>query len=252
MFAVVDILLICLIFLLAGIVKGVIGLGLPTVSLALLSLFIDLPNAMILMLVPSFVTNLWQAIEGENVTFVIKRHAVFFFWSTVSIGLGSFILIGQSAHLLPGLLGLLLMVYALSGIAGKGLQLNRSSNGVASIFGMANGLLTGMTGSFVVPGVFYLQSIGLSRDALVQAMGVLFTLSTLALALALQGHQLITLSIALVSLTGLIPALLGMRIGRSIRQHISAVQFKQIFYLSILILGGFLIVKIGIGIWRPG
>ena len=41
-------------FLLAGLVKGVIGLGLPTVSLAILTVALDLPSAMVLLLVPSF------------------------------------------------------------------------------------------------------------------------------------------------------------------------------------------------------
>ncbi len=34
--------------------------------------------------------------------------------------------------------------------------------------------LAGMTGSFVVPGVPYLQALALPRDALIQAMGILF------------------------------------------------------------------------------
>ena len=51
------------VFFLAGAVKGVIGLGLPTVSLALLTLALDLPTAMALLLVPSFVTNLWQGLS---------------------------------------------------------------------------------------------------------------------------------------------------------------------------------------------
>ena len=53
-------------FLIAGTVKGVIGLGLPTVSLALLTVALGLPEAMNLLLVPSFVTNLCQAMVGGH------------------------------------------------------------------------------------------------------------------------------------------------------------------------------------------
>ena len=45
---------IALIFLLAGAVKGVVGLGLPTVSLGLLTVVFGLKGAMVLMIVPSF------------------------------------------------------------------------------------------------------------------------------------------------------------------------------------------------------
>ena len=60
-------------FLLAGMVKGVIGLGLPTVSLALLTVALDLPQAMALLLVPSFVTNLWQAMAGGRAREIAGR-----------------------------------------------------------------------------------------------------------------------------------------------------------------------------------
>ena len=51
-------------FLFAGMVKGIIGLGLPTISLALLTIATNLPAAMGLLLVPSLVTNIWQAAVG--------------------------------------------------------------------------------------------------------------------------------------------------------------------------------------------
>jgi uncharacterized membrane protein YfcA len=47
-------------FLLAGFVKGVIGLGLPTVSMGLLTLVMAPAKAASLLIVPSFVTNVWQ------------------------------------------------------------------------------------------------------------------------------------------------------------------------------------------------
>jgi hypothetical protein len=53
-------------FLIAGAVKGVIGLGLPTVSLGLLTVALDLQTAMALLVVPSLVTNLWQSVVGGN------------------------------------------------------------------------------------------------------------------------------------------------------------------------------------------
>ena len=60
------ILLVLAIFLLAGMVKGVIGLGLPTVSLAALTVAVDLPAAVALMVVPSAITNIWQGLDGRH------------------------------------------------------------------------------------------------------------------------------------------------------------------------------------------
>ena len=64
-------------FLLAGMIKGVIGLGLPTVSLAILTVVIGLPQAMALLLVPSLLTNVWQAFK-RNLGFEIGRMVLSF------------------------------------------------------------------------------------------------------------------------------------------------------------------------------
>ena len=61
------------IFIIAGTVKGVVGLGLPSISLALLTLAIDLPSAMSIMLVPSFITNIWQAVVGGEFKAILIR-----------------------------------------------------------------------------------------------------------------------------------------------------------------------------------
>jgi hypothetical protein len=112
---------------------------------------------------------------------------------------------------------------------------------VGPVFGAANGVLTGMTGSFVVPGVMFLQAIGLARDQLVQAMGISFTLSTLALAVALHGNDLISPDQALLSSLALAPALAGMVIGQRIRQRLSDQLFRRLFYSVLLALGLYII-----------
>ncbi|MBM0207112.1 hypothetical protein JNW90_32035 [Micromonospora sp. STR1s_5] len=58
--------LIVLAFLLAGLVKGVIGLGLPTVAIGVLSLAMSPAQAAALLVVPSLVTNIWQLAAGSR------------------------------------------------------------------------------------------------------------------------------------------------------------------------------------------
>jgi uncharacterized membrane protein YfcA len=106
--------------------------------------------------------------------------------------------------------------------------------------GIANGVLTGMTGSFVIPGVIYLRAIGLPRDLLVQAMGMLFGLSTLALGAALGGHGLLTFELGAASLAAVVPALAGIVIGRWIRERLSEKLFRRVFFLSLLLLGAYI------------
>lgn len=230
-------------FLIAGTVKGVLGLGLPTVSLALLMLAFDLPHAMALLLVPSFVTNLWQALTGGHTRSIIKRLWPFLALAALLVWPGSLALTHVDLDLLTALLGGLLVVYAALSLAGFAVDISpASARWAGPLLGAVNGLLTGMTGSFVVPGVLYLQSIKLPRDVMIQAMGMLFTVSTVALALAMGGQNLLSTDQGLMSASGVLPAVIGMMVGQNIRNMLAEVTFRRVFFIALLALGGYIMV----------
>ena len=234
-------------FLLAGTVKGVIGLGLPTVSLAILTVIIDIPSAMALLLAPSFVTNFYQAAVGGHGLMILRRLWPFMFMATATVWLGATALTRIDLPLLSTLLGLLITTYGAISLAGIRPTV-RSSREVwlGPVAGAVNGILTGMTGSFVVPGVMFLQAIGLARDQLVQAMGILFTLSTLALGVVLEANSLLTLDQGKMSAAALVPALVGMVVGQRIRQLLSEQLFRRVVFTALLFLGLYIIAN-GIG-----
>jgi uncharacterized membrane protein YfcA len=240
----VTISLIAATFLVAGGVKGVIGLGLPTISLAVLTAAIGLHPAMALMLAPSFVTNVWQAVVGGNFKAIIARIWPFLTMATVTIWFGAAALTRIDVSYLSALLGALLVAYALVGLGGTRFRMSESRERWAGpLFGAINGILTGMTGSFAVPGIPYLQALGLPRDLLVQAMGMLFTASTVALAVSLGGKHMLTVELGAISAAAVIPACIGMIIGRRARRKIPETMFRRIFYLALIALGGYIIVR---------
>lgn len=225
-------------FLVAGLVKGVIGLGLPTVSLALLTLALGLPQAMALLLVPSVVTNLWQASVGGHGTAIIGRIWPFLLMAAATVWVGTFALTRLDVAILSALLGVLLMLYAVLDLAGVRPRIAaRHEPWLGPLAGTLNGVLTGMTGSFVVPGVLFLQALGLPRDMLIQAMGILFTVSTMALALALQSSALLTVEVGAASSIAVFPALLGMLLGQRIRHTLSEAVFRRLFFIGLFALG---------------
>ncbi len=241
--------LIAGVFLLAGAVKGVVGLGLPTVSLGLLTAAFDLTTAMALMVVPSFATNLLQAVVGGNARALIRRLWPFLAAAALTVWIGATALVSIDLALLSGLLGLLLAAYAAQGLAGAGISVPARWQSLAGpAFGTVNGVLTGMTGSFVVPGVLYLQAIGLGRDALVQAMGMLFTVSTLALAISLERHGLLDGPLGLASAAALAPAFLGMGAGLLLRRRLSEARFRRVFFVAVLALGLYIMANAAFGL----
>jgi len=235
---------IAAVFLLAGTVKGVIGLGLPSISLGLLAATMDLRVAMILLLVPNVATNLWQAFVGGHFFALLRRLWPFLATAAAGIWFGVAALDEVDTKLLSALLGLLLVAYAVIGLVRPPVAIAVRHEGWAGpLVGAINGVLTGLTGSFVVPGVLYLQSLGLTRDQLVQAMGMLFMASTLALAVALSSRNMLGGGLLWISVAGVVPAVLGMMAGQRLRSRLSEAAFRKLFYIALLLLGLYIVVQ---------
>ena len=186
---------------------------------------------MALLLVPSLVTNIWQATVGGKFWEILIRLWPLFLTATFAVWFGVMVLSSVELTLLSALLGALLMTYAVINISGVRFNLKtRHQWWVGSLVGSVNGILTGMTGSLVVPGVFFLQSIGLSRDMLIQSMGILFTVSTVALISSLHVNEFLSLEIGVLSTVSVVPAIFGMVIGQRIRQGLSERYFRKLFF----------------------
>ncbi len=244
MFDPLQLTLIAMTFLLAGCIKGVLGLGLPTVSLALLTVTIGLPPAMALLLVPSFVTNVWQALDGGNGRVIIARIWPMLVLATLTVWIGATALMRVDVSWLSALLGTIVALYSMFNLIRPQISIPRSQERwVGPLVGTANGILTGMTGSFVFPGVLYLQAIGLPRDMFIQAMGILFTTSTVALGVSLGGHNLLEFETGMVSALAVLPALVGMMLGLRLRKKLPEALFRRVFFLGLLALGLFIIAR---------
>lgn len=231
-------------FALAGFVKGVVGLGLPTVSLALLTVVLGLKDAMALMLIPSIVTNIWQALVGGAFLAIVKRIWSLLLAAGVGVWIGAGWLAGADPKLLSGLLGLLLCIYSAISLATPQMPPpGRWEGGLSPLVGGVTGVITGLTGSFVVPAVLYLQALGLPRDMLVQAMGIAFTFALIALAVSLAGHNLLAREAGVLSGISLIPAALGMLAGQHVRKRIPERRFRMVFFCALLGLGAYLVVR---------
>ncbi|MFQ5765120.1 MAG: sulfite exporter TauE/SafE family protein [Rhodospirillales bacterium] len=231
-------------FFAAGFVKGVIGLGLPTVSLALLTATVGLKAAMALLIVPSLVTNVWQGLTGGALRVLLKRLWPFLAAGVLGTWLGVRGLTRFDTSLLSALLGVLLCLYAGLNLRRPRVPaIGRSEAWLGPAVGAVTGVLTGLTGSFVVPGVMYLQALGMSRDTLVQAMGVAFTVATVALAVALNDQRLITAELGALSVAGVVPAAIGMVVGQRVRHRMSETAFLKVFFAALAVLGVYIIVR---------
>jgi uncharacterized membrane protein YfcA len=231
-------------FLLAGMVKGVIGMGLPTVAMGLLALFMPPVQAAALLVVPSLVTNVWQLVAGPSFIALLKRFSTMM----AAVCLGTFagigLLIGSAGAIATATLGAVLAVYGVIGLRSTRFVIpKRSERWLSPAVGLFTGVLTGATGVFVIPAVPYFNSLGLEKEDLIQTLGLSFTVSTLALAVGLMSSGHFKMTVATSSLLALLPALGGMFLGQRVRNRLKPDVFRRWFFIGLLILGTYMVLR---------
>ncbi len=229
---------IIIIFIAAGLVKGVTGMGLPTVAMGLLGTFMPLPVAAALLIIPSLVTNVWQLFSGPALMALWSRLRLMMLCIVAGTLAGSTFLISIDAGVSGFLLGAALIVYATYALYAPVFTVTKKQERwLSPVIGASTGVITGATGVFVMPAVPYLQTLNFSKDELVQALGLSFTVSTLALAAGLYAQDAYHLNQLSLSLFSVFPALIGMWLGQKIRSKISAKTFRKCFLLFLILLG---------------
>ncbi|MCS3810609.1 sulfite exporter TauE/SafE family protein [Xanthomonas sp. 4461] len=229
--------LIAGVFLLAGWVKGVAGMGLPTVAMGLLGLWLTPAEAAALLALPSLVTNVQQA-WGPDTLALLRR-----LWPLLAtVTLGTWLSVGVMTGADPALvragLGALLALYALLGLARRQWTMQaRHEPWVGPLAGLVTGLLSGATGVFVLPSLPYLSALHLPREVLIRSLGWCFGIATLALAIALAWHGALPGAAIAPSLWALLPTAIGMSLGAWVRNRISADMFRRFFFTTLLVLG---------------
>jgi len=242
---VANVFLIGLIFFLAGFVKGVAGFGLPTVSVALVALLRPIPEAIALMLVPAFVTNIWQGLAGGQLRVVVPRIAVFLAFAVAGTIAAAWHLASIDSRFLSGLLGLSLLASATLALAAPNLPApgRKLERLLAAPMGLVSGVMAGFTGSFLVPAAPWLQAIRLPREQFVHAYGFCVLAINASLTLTLAHGGFVTGEMGAMSLAALLPAFAGMLLGQACRQRLPEARFRRIVQVSLWLIGAWLALR---------
>jgi hypothetical protein len=229
-------------FVLAGFVKGVLGQGLPTVAVGLLSLMMSPGEAAALIVIPALLTNIWQGWFGPAFGPLIKR-----LWPTllasfvgtfVATALGLGLLTPEAATLARKALGIALMLYGILGVSRIRLQVPAAAEPwLGPTMGAANGAAATATGVFMFPVIPYIQSLGLERDDLVQAQGISFTVSSFAVTLVVLHNGTLNATNSIASLIAMAITFVGMFVGQYTRRFVHPVIFRVLFFCGMLALG---------------
>jgi uncharacterized membrane protein YfcA len=243
--------LIIVAFLLAGFIKGVLGLGLPTVSMGLLAVTMPPANALAIVIVPAIVTNIWQTFAGPYLRDIIRRLWPLMIGTVAGIWLNAGMLTGTYAHFVPIVLGAMLVIYAGISLSKVDFSIGRANEKwIGGIVGLITGVISAASGVQVFPSMPYMQAIGMERDELVQALGVFFTVATMALAFDLTSAGLLNAATALPGVIGIVCSFIGMFIGQAVRSRMEPDAFRRWFLIAMMLLGIYIAGNAVLGILR--
>lgn len=236
--------LIAVIFAFAGSVKGVIGFGLPSISMGLLSAWIAPDLAAAILIIPTFLTNVWQAFVGPHTLAVLRRLWPMFIGVFIGTIATAGIITGANQGLAALPIGGILLVYGVLGLSGLRFRVPRKFETVAGpAVGLTTGLINGATAIFVLPGAPYLQATNLEKDELIQALGFVALFASTALALGFGLNRTVDTGLWPAVAVALVASVVGMTAGQIIRGRLSVAVFQRWVLVGLAALGALMVLK---------
>ena len=222
------------VFLLAGTVKGLVGLGLPTIVIALTTLMLPLTESVALIALPTIFTNLWQAAVGGQFRAILRRQWPLIVPLAISLYVTMW-LVGQKGPNWAFLvLAIVLIVYSGLGLLRIHADLEKP---LAPLIGVVSGFVAGLVGVPIIPLMPYLQGLDIKPSELVQTLGVVLCATSLTLTSSLLFFGLLDGPRAIVSAVAVVPALAGMWVGQQVRLRLSVEQFRLAVFWALLLTG---------------
>ena len=231
------------IFVVGGIVKGTMGVGLPTVVLPMLSLVVPGTQAMGLLVMPVLLSNFWQAIEGGNWRYSLRR-----FGSVVGVQL---LFTVATVKLTAGFsVAFFNVVVAVAVLSAVGLMFVRPREimpeqerwmgpVVGAIAGIMGGVST-LTGPIVIT---YLMALRLKREEFIASISIIYLLGALPTYIAMLWYGRFGFNEVALSALALLPMFVGLRFGKAIRRFLSEIAFRRVLIGFLVILALMLVVK---------
>ena len=239
-----SVLLAALGLLVAGIVKGATGIGYATCALPILASILGLKSAMVLILAPTFATNFSMALFSGDLRGVIAKFFPLYLAMIPGIVVGVMSLAVADTKTAVCMLGLSLILYAGFSLWKPALRL---SSGVARQLripvGFANGFLTGLTGSQVIPLVPYMMSLNVDPKFSIQAINLGVLVLTTLLSGALLATSLLDAALLKLSVLSILPAVGGVFIGTVIQARLPARRLRSLVVAVVGLMG----VKMALG-----
>src|SRR3954451_14561303 len=233
-----QIVVIAVAFIVAGFAKGAIGMGMPPIAIGLMSFAVPLESAIAIMVVPTMVTNIWQAIYGGGFKPLMRRFGTMAVTAMAGILAVGLLLSDLGSPSTAGWVGVLRVLCSLIALTPWRPKVPRRAESWANpLIGLASGAVAGSTGVAAVPFLPYMQSLDMEPDELVQALGIMFLFITGMLAVSLGLHGAYHAANSVAAVLAVAPTMAGVWLGQKARRRLRPETFRRIFIFGMLGVG---------------
>lgn len=224
-------------FFLAGTIKGIAGLGLPTAAIAGMTLVIDPRNAIAVILIPMLVLNAWQWVKAGQLRRTALQYLPFALILALGVTITTYISKDVPDRALLAVLGLTILIFVAVSWGGWLPELKPKHDLAAQIgFATFAGIIGGLTAAWAAPMGMYLAMRRVEKDEFIRATGFLITIGSLPLVLSYIQIGFLSGPKTLMSCAMLIPALTGFSLGETLRNRLSPNGFRKAILLVFLLL----------------
>lgn len=225
-------------FLVAGTVKGTVGLGLPTTAIGLMTLVVAPRTAIVMTLLPMLLANAWQVFRMGGILATARRFGVFGVTLMLGVGVTTLLAAQASDRLIYGMLGGVIVLFATVNLAVTVPPLPaRFDRPAQVVFGILAGIMGGITAVWAPPMAIYLTAMQVPKDDFVRATGLLIFLGCLPLVWGYWVTGQMTGPLMGLSALMMVPTLLGFSLGERLRRGMDQARFRKVFLWIFLILG---------------
>lgn len=229
---------IAVVFVLAGVIKGTVGIGLPTVSVGMMTQFVPPHTAIAVVVLPLLFSNFWQVYRARIGLDALRDYWPLILCMVVSLWLTTFFTVRVSADVLLGVIGTAIVIFAATSLARTPPQLSPGRNPVAqTIAGISAGIMGGFTSIWAPPIVTFLIARRASNEEFIRATGLILFIGGIPLAAGFWQTGLLNSETGPLSALMILPTLLGFTIGEAVRKRLHPDRFRAVLLWVFLLMG---------------
>jgi uncharacterized membrane protein YfcA len=222
----------------AGVVKGILGIGLPMVAVSIMATVVPVTSAVAVVFLPMILSNLWQAYAEGHHQVALRRFWPLLIGLAIGTLIGNQILVRADPDKVILFLGLVVIAFCASSLFQERFRIPPEwERWLAPVVGLGAGFVGGFSAFFGPLMVMYLVALKLDRDEFVGSVALANFTGAVVLYGSLAGMGRLALPEIGASALALVPVLLGMEVGRRLRRHIEAELFRLALLLALLVMG---------------